>query len=73
MEMQQLHDESNAQLHDHGPDRYRLRGSHRYDPVTGDLSERAYINLQMKGIWLKNSSTMDKMFIVHGMFWQKVF
>eukprot|EP00971_Amphidinium_carterae_P208104 4129236-Amphidinium_carterae.1 len=32
MEMQQLHDESNAQSHEHGPVRYRLRGSNRYDP-----------------------------------------
>eukprot|EP00971_Amphidinium_carterae_P026949 531650-Amphidinium_carterae.3 len=37
MEMQQSHDEPNAQSHEHGPVRYRLRGTHRCDPVTGDL------------------------------------
>eukprot|EP00971_Amphidinium_carterae_P032430 638733-Amphidinium_carterae.1 len=49
MESQQLHDEPNAELHEHGPVRYRLRGTHRYVimiQLLGISYERATLNLR---------------------------
>eukprot|EP00971_Amphidinium_carterae_P046216 909687-Amphidinium_carterae.1 len=37
MELQQSQEGSNSQSHEHGPVRTKLKGTHPYDPVTGEL------------------------------------